>query len=133
MQDLEKACWNLDTSLANHILPKLLYFKHWVKRYGMPEDLEEEDWEEILDEMIWAFSYVHKDYPRLSDLLIEDIKFINEKELENGFIQCDLETIYVEGKTEEDYKAAVEKDKANLARCQTGLNLFSKYYMSLWI
>lgn len=49
----ETECWNLDTTIAKFILPRLKCLKEI--KHGYPYDLSEEQWDEILDKMILAF------------------------------------------------------------------------------
>lgn len=132
INQLEEECWNLDYHLAKSILPKLLYFKNWVDKYGCPTDLEMDEWNEIVDEMIWAFTYVYNEYPRTTDFVVKDTNIEFGERTQDGFISSVITLIYKEGFTEEDYLRAQSKDESNVARCQQGLNLFSKYFMSLW-
>lgn len=131
-EKLQQECWSLDTSLAVHILPRLLYFKNWCDRYGLPSELESDEWEEILDEMIWAFTYISQDYPKLTDLIIEDIITDRGDSTETGFISMNIELVYKNGYTEEDYIRLLEKDISNMCRCQAGTFLFGKYFSALW-
>lgn len=51
-----KECWNLDYTLSKLILPRLIKFKEIV--CGYPGNLNSfQEWEEILDKMIWSFDY----------------------------------------------------------------------------
>jgi hypothetical protein len=43
----------MDCTLAHIILPMLKQLKE--TKHGYPIDLTEQEWDEILDEMIWAF------------------------------------------------------------------------------
>ncbi len=62
-KSLYKECWNLDHTLAKIILPKLLWFKNFYGLYSYPNDLEDsEEWEEILNDMIWSFSFIAHDH-----------------------------------------------------------------------
>ena len=45
--------WNMDNTLALIIHPMLIQLKNTM--HGYPSHLTEERWNEILDEMIWAF------------------------------------------------------------------------------
>ena len=49
----------MDCTLALIIHPMLVQLK--AKTYGYPSDLTEERWDEILDEMIWAFGHKSKE------------------------------------------------------------------------
>ena len=46
--------WSLDHTIATFIVPRLIEFKHKTKSY--PNDLSQEQWDEMLDDMIYAFS-----------------------------------------------------------------------------
>lgn len=114
-------CWNLDHTFADFILPRLLYFRNWVCRMGVPMDFinDEEAWEEVLDEMVWAFTYVHQDKPSVAERYIDDAVF-EEGDISLTFSDFDA------------YQKGRIQDEINLARCQNGLNLFAKYYLDLW-
>ena len=114
-----KETWSLDVSLAKYILPRLKKFKELNNGYpGMDEVDTPEKWDETLDKMIQAFEYVIDwdeywlDDPRYD---YTDIMFGDNKEL--------YESI-VENKRMEDIR--------RLAAIKEGLQLFAKYYMSLW-
>ena len=59
-------CWNLDTTIAKFILPRLKEFREI--HCGHPSRLGDEDkWNEILDKMISAFDFASKEAdPKLS-------------------------------------------------------------------
>lgn len=132
IKELEIESWSLDIAMAKMLLPKLLYFKNWCDRYGCPIDLEIDEWEEVLDSIIWSFTYISKEYPKHTDYIVCDTKIVFDKKSDNGFVKSTIELVFEEGKTEEDYKTALVKDQQDLAKCQQGLNLFGKYYMSIW-
>ncbi len=53
--------WSLDYYLAKKILPALKEFKK--RNYSYPSNLKTEEWDEVLDKMIWSFdSYNNKDF-----------------------------------------------------------------------
>ena len=60
--------WSLDYTLAKYILPRLKKFKEVCCGYPCP--LTEDEYEEILNKMIWSFDYIVK----------EEIHTIEEKE-----------------------------------------------------
>lgn len=117
-------CWNLSNNLAKHIVVKLKHFKK-MYRHGIPSDLYEKyktdelasnEWERILDEMIWAFDY------------------ISDEEKYHPFpdVEC---TWNIRERTEREkqvlndyFKKSVELQE----RKQKGLELFQKYFDSLW-
>src|SRR5574343_104314 len=52
-------CWNLDSTLANFLLPRLKYFRK--KTFGFPSSLKTiEKWKATLDDMIWTFEEISK-------------------------------------------------------------------------
>ena len=69
----DKEMWSLDYEMARYILPKLLYYKNWIHHYGYSAEFYVYDddmnivdslvyeWEEILDDIIWAFMYMVND------------------------------------------------------------------------
>lgn len=48
--------WGMDTTLAMIVVPMLKQLK--ATKHGVPYDLTEEEWNVILDEMIWAFTEI---------------------------------------------------------------------------
>lgn len=131
IESLEKECWGLDTSLAELILPRLLYFKNWMDRYGTPMGLEEDEWEEILDELVWTFTFISQDYPSRALDYIENVDFGPEDNVdsEGNIVTKSITITYSD---EEQYNIEKEIDKANIARAKAGLKLFAEYYMDLW-
>tara|TARA_B110000977_G_scaffold63836_1_gene86798 strand:+ start:2911 stop:3414 length:504 start_codon:yes stop_codon:yes gene_type:complete len=51
--------WSMDDTLAVIILPMLKQLKE--TKHSYPQELSEEEWDDILDEMIWAFEQKCKD------------------------------------------------------------------------
>ena len=51
--------WSMDHTLAHIVLPMLVQLK--ATQHGHPADLTEQEWDEILDEMIWAFKQKCRD------------------------------------------------------------------------
>ena len=114
-----KETWSLDITFAKYIIPRLKKFKELNNGYpGIEEVNTPEKWDEALDKMIQAFEYVIDwdeywlDDPRYD---YTDIMFGDDKEL--------YESI-VENKRMEDIH--------RLTAINEGLQLFAKYYMSLW-
>ena len=72
--------WKLDYTLARYIYPRLVAFKN-MERIGYPTCFETpEEWEEILDKMIWSFEKIAKDnwildYSNMDNVLKEREKF----------------------------------------------------------
>ncbi len=50
--------WSMDCTLAMIIHPMLVQLK--ATQHGHPSNLTEQEWDEILDEMIWAFGHKSK-------------------------------------------------------------------------
>jgi hypothetical protein len=92
--------WSLDYTLAKWILPRLKRFKQLS--FGCPTNFTEKQWDEMIDEMIWAFDYIAND--RENEIFTENGNFEKERE---------------EWKKAED-------------RCDKGLELFGKYMRGLW-
>lgn len=123
IKQLEEECWALDITFAQYVLPRLLYFKNWTNLYSYPNEVEDYvEWNEILEELTWTFSYISRGYPLLAGQYIEDVNFIGSETTE-------IEILYTDKAL---YKKACNQDSINLARCNQGLKLFAKYYMSLW-
>lgn len=47
--------WSMDSSLAKLILPRLKRFQE--VRAGYPANMTDEEWEKIIQEMIWGFQW----------------------------------------------------------------------------
>lgn len=131
MDKFEEESWSLDINLAKHILPRLLYLKNWTYLYSHPSELEDSyEWNEILEELVWTFTYISNEYPSIASNYIDDVEFISEeKEKDDNFITGNIKITYTD---ESLYNKGRIQDQINLARCQKGLRLFSEYYMSLW-
>ena len=71
--------WNMDHTLSYIIVPMLEQLK--ATKHGYPSSLAEERWDEILDEMIWAFTFKRD---RFDSLMEEDPKATQER-LSNAF------------------------------------------------
>ena len=51
--------WSMDHTLSHIILPMLIQLK--ATQHGHPANLTEKGWNDILDEMIWAFEQKYRD------------------------------------------------------------------------
>lgn len=117
----DEECWSLDSTFTKFILPRLKHFKN-MNRYGYHPDLTPEQWEEVIDELIWTFEYMSGDekfnpFPLLW------------KENE------DMKEYLTREKTVEEKSQMTEWSKKNEEleqRKQKGLELFAKYYCHLW-
>ena len=54
----DSECWSLDWTLTNFILPRLKHFKK-INVHTHPPQVTPEEWDKILDELIWTFEYMH--------------------------------------------------------------------------
>ena len=118
VSDME--CWNLDITLGKFILPRLKHFKK-MNRYCYVAELTPEEWENILDEIIWAFDYMANDekYLKMPEF---------DSDMENIFNPNRPKTI----KRELEWKEYFNKSKSFQHRKTEALKLFAKYYESLW-
>lgn len=80
-------CWGLDHAIACFVLPRLVHFKKVKQSY--PSGITYEEWDEILDKMIYAFKEIVK----------ENANFMIGE---------------------------------NRKRVEEGIELFAKYFFSLW-
>jgi len=151
--------WSLDHTLALIILPALIQLKQ--TKHGIPSEFGEvggadydcqdsfdfyketynesfnkacEQWEEILDKMIWSFEQLAKDdYDRLYhhgkgeyDFVVSDTQYPNPitGKLEKTFQMVD--------KNPDEHWYDSEGHQLHEQRIQEGLELFGKYYRNLW-
>lgn len=124
--------WSLDYTIAKFALPRLREFK--LQAMGHPSSLTEEEWNMILDKMIWSMEYVQKELDGSDRYLPEELRVTDrEVDLIVTSLYRDIES------TEEERKAAAIKfDRRCRAmedleeRCQEGLDLFGRYFRALW-
>ena len=101
--------WNLSTSLARIILPKIVAYKN-MDRSGYPSFVKNAiEWEAILDEIIFSLRYV----------LYDDCA-MNDKEME------EFEQDYNYNEGDPDQWALFQE------RCAIGLEKFGEVFRSLW-
>jgi hypothetical protein len=55
----DRELWSLDCTLAKHALPRLRRFRATL--HGHPGEITHEEWESILDKMIWSMDYIAGD------------------------------------------------------------------------
>lgn len=126
-------CWNLDTTIAQFVLPRLKHFKENTNGYpGNDEIPTFEKWNEILDKMIYAFDHI-----------VNEDKYDEEKQKRHG---VDFLEMYGFEKQEDGSALMVETPKYNkqamenyrkeqfedMEKVNEGLQLFGKYFRSLW-
>lgn len=71
--------WSMDHTLSYIIVPMLEQLK--ATKNGYPSDLTEERWDEILDEMIWAFTYKRDKF----DTILDKDHETAQTRMSNGF------------------------------------------------
>jgi predicted ribosome quality control (RQC) complex YloA/Tae2 family protein len=93
-----------------------------MKRYAYVSDLTEEQWEDILDEIIWTFEYIKDDGETMNPYP----NFRKDEPLDEYFKR---------EKTEEEKQLLRDwtaRAKLLEQRRERGLGLFAKYYIHLW-
>ena len=93
-----------------------------MKRYAHVSDLTEEQWEEVLDEIIWTFEYIQDEGETMNPFPI----FRKDEPLDEYFKR--------EKTSEEKQLLRDWSTRGNLLeqRREKGLALFAKYYIHLW-
>lgn len=118
----DRECWQLPDTLTAFILPRLKHYKK-MKRVGFPSELTEEEWEAILDEIIWSFEYMKDPYiynpiPKYWNYHSEGLaNYLSRKKTPE------------ENQANKDY---IQKAHDLNKKMKNGLDLFSKYYNDLW-
>jgi len=78
----ESETWSLDYTFSNYILPRLKIFKE--TKMGYPSNITEEEWNKILDKMIFSFEQTLVDYDGYKDNNKEEMKKYYKK-VQKGF------------------------------------------------
>jgi len=104
--------WSMDHTLAMIIHPMLVQLK--ATTHGHPNQLTEERWNEILDEMIWAFEQ------KCRDNWEDDYYGDYVEDQKNGSMVGSFKWIDHEGL------------KTHQERMTAGFKLFGEYYENLW-
>jgi len=118
----DEECWSLDRTFTKFILPRLRYFKN-MKRQSYHPDHTPEEWEHVLDELIWTFEYLDDNgetinpFPNLHKSSDDLINFSNKEKT---------------AKEKNIISKWSKKNEKLEQRCQKGLQLFAKYYCHLW-
>jgi len=107
---IEELC-DLDITIARFILPRLIDFKQHCERTPTL-DMPREQWNSILDKMIYAFD-----------------KIANQCEEDTPEYQAYIKAIW---NNEEDLTQLKRDARASLKPIADGLALFHKYFRSLW-
>lgn len=129
---------DLDDVLSEFIHALLIRFKKLDSRNIVPNDImklfkhhegvSSSKWEEILDEMIYAFS-PPKEFSEVEDPYDDENSWISHEDLR-------FNSILKENKTEEDaihYRSSYEKwQECEEQRRLNGRILFAKYFNNFW-
>ena len=104
--------WSMDHTLAHIILPMLVQLKE--NNHGYPSGLTEKKWDDIMDEMIWAFEQ------KLRDNWEDDYYGPYIESEDKGELFGRFEWVDDEGR------------QKHQERMTNGFKLFGKYYENLW-
>jgi hypothetical protein len=110
--------WSMDYTLAHVIHPMLVQLK--ATNHGYPSGLTEKKWDDIMDEMIWAFEQKlrdnwENDYYEYRELGLEE-------EGKDALASFGSKLVW----EDPEGRAAHQK------RMTAGFKLFGKYYENLW-
>jgi len=118
----DRECYRLCDTFTDFILPRLKHYKK-MKRLGYPSEKTVEEWENILDEIIWTFEYMKN--PDIYNPIPEHWRYEPET-LANYLAR---EKTPEEKQANKDYIAkANELDE----RMKKGLKLFSIHFNEFW-
>ena len=118
----DRECWQLTNTFTSFILPRLKHYKK-MKRTGFPSELTSEQWENILDEIIFAFEYMHE--PEIHNPIPKHWRYEPET----------LANYLAREKTPEEkqaYKDYIAKANELDERMKKGLQLFSIHFNEFW-
>jgi len=140
--------WNMDSTLALIIVPMLKQLKETADHSPMMTAHEQssegssqlcfpfyaegdkdawdhghEEWQEILDKMIWSFEQVNTDWEKQFQSGKLDFTFVKDEE---------TNLMKVEYGPNNTYKYDEEALAKHIERMQEGFELFGKYYRNLW-
>lgn len=122
--------WSMDNTLSLIIEPMLKQLK--VTQNGYPSGLEEQEWNEILDKMIFAFESINNDWENqyhsgeVDFLHVPIDKDGNEVSPENA------EYYRLDRGPNDTHVFDAEGWKKHDEKIQEGLELFGKHFRSLW-
>ena len=113
--------WSMDTTLAHIIAPMLKQLKE--TQHGYPSNLTQEEWNEKLDEMIWAFEQKLFDW--------EDQYITQQGEIDWDSTAQDEDGRGIIRWTRE-HIVDWDKRNAHQKRMDEGFKLFGEWYEHLW-
>jgi hypothetical protein len=136
--------WGLDTTICRFVLPRLKEFRNNVQGHPsglVPAEVEEnedenfsqgmEEWKKILDKMIFSFECILNDN---EDIDIPHIKFKFVQKNENdkfSYMEYDATPEEIE-QHKKDFEVYMKKLNARQEVIQEGLQLFAKYFETIW-
>lgn len=111
-------CYSLDYSLAKWMVPRLKHLKKNLN--GHPMELTLEQWEEILDKIIFSFEYVLNEDKYIDECFPKDFNYDFDSDKDGYLIWKDNRkpNFSILDKYEEQY--------------DNGIKLFSQYFRSMW-
>lgn len=132
-----KELWNLDCTIAEFVLPRLIKFKEKSLGYpGYGEVDTRDKWDDVLQKMITAFEYIVTnddwwiDNPKYD--YFDGVHVSKEKKSDEKFGTVTVTTFTLDDWAKEIKKnQSEERDRRNKA-IKEGLELFSKYFRHLW-
>ena len=151
--------WNLDGTLAKIIYPALLQLK--ATKHGVPSEFgdvggeaygqqgsfefyeetndwafqeSQKKWDEVLDKMIWSFQQIAEvDYDTKYHHGTSEYEWVESSTLYANPISGKMEKTYqMIDKNPDEHWYDFVGHQLHEERIQEGLNLFGKYYRSLW-
>lgn len=123
--------WNLEFSIAKYVLPRLIEYRKVMNGYPASVNTFEE-FQEIVDKMIYAFDHIVNEDKYTDDL---------EKELEIDWNGCYKTTKLPDGNYQLEHTEKYNSEKINKYReeqnnigekIDEGLRLFGEYFRALW-
>ena len=119
--------WSIDCYLVEIIPPMIKRLKETT--YGFPADLTEEKWIEILDKIILGFEAGKK--------IVDDANWVMNEGSDMIFVASEehpnLKSIeFTNPWTEDQIKHFRELDAQDRKNFDEGIELFHKYFFSLW-
>lgn len=128
--------WDLDLTIAQFVLPRLIQFKKTTKGYpgrlivddnidlSSISDSEDDKyvtlWNNILDKMIWSFEQIvtNSEEPQLPDEAVQRV------DMKDGIWNYEID--------EQVKQKFWDDTQAYNNRIQEGLRLFAEYFRDLW-
>lgn len=116
-----KDIYNLDSTIARFILPRLKFFRK--KTFSCPYGFTLEEWKDILDKIILAFELILD----TSEPNFGELKF-NKEKTDNGHWK-----MVKDPSSTFDTEAYIKWKEDKEAKIEESLKLFAEYFQDLWI